>query len=274
MPSFLLITKYVEMKKSTWNSIALFVPICLLIFLLSCTSTRKAIYLNNIGDAEIARAVDDLDPVIQKNDLLSITISSLNTEASQYFNTSTENSTQILGYTITQATGYLVSQEGVLELPMLGKVKAAGLTKRQLKESITKDITDRQFLKNPVVIVRYLNYKVTVLGEVARPTVINVPDEKISLLEALGLAGDMTIYAKRDNVMVIREEEGKRVVKRLNLNSRDLFTSPYYYLKSNDIVYVEPNNAKISAASNTRGWLPVIISGLSLTAIVIDRLTR
>jgi polysaccharide export outer membrane protein len=153
-------------------------------------------------------------------------------------------------------------------------VKASGLTKKQLKEYITKTLTQRQLLTDPVVTIRYLNYKVTVLGEVAHPTVINVPDEKISLLEALGLAGDMTIYAKRDNVMVIREDEGKRVVKRLNLNSKDLFTSPYYYLKSNDIIYVEPNKAKISAASNTRTWLPVVLSGLSLTAIIVDRLTR
>jgi polysaccharide export outer membrane protein len=218
--------------------------------------------------------VDDLEPVIQKNDLLSITVSSPNPAATQIFNTPIITSTQTLGYTTTQATGFLVNQDGSIEFPILGNVKASGLTKKQLKEYITKTLTQRQLLTDPVVTIRYLNYKVTVLGEVAHPTVINVPDEKISLLEALGLAGDMTIYAKRDNVMVIREDEGKRVVKRLNLNSKDLFTSPYYYLKSNDIIYVEPNKAKISAASNTRTWLPVVLSGLSLTAIIVDRLTR
>lgn len=240
----------------------------------SCVNVREAIYLDSIGDAEISRTVEDLEPVIQKNDLLSITVSSPNPAATQIFNVTIATSTQTLGYATTQALGYLVNQEGFIEFPILGNIKAAGFTKKQLKENITKSLVQRQLLTDPVVVVRYLNYKVTVLGEVGHPTVINVPDEKITLLEALGLAGDMTVYARRDNVMVIREEEGKRIVKRLNLNSKDLFTSPYYYLRSSDIVYVEPNKAKISAASNTRIWLPIVFSGLSLTAIIIDRLTR
>jgi polysaccharide export outer membrane protein len=261
-------------KKITAYAKTFLVFILSISVLSSCVNTRNAIYLDNIGDAEISRMVDNLEPVIQKNDLLSITVSSPNPAATQIFNTPIITSTQTLGYTTTQATGFLVNQDGSIEFPILGNVKASGLTKKQLKEDIIKTLTQRQLLTDPVVTIRYLNYKVTVLGEVAHPTVINVPDEKISLLEALGLAGDMTIYAKRDNVMVIREEEGKRVVKRLNLNSKDLFTSPYYYLKSNDIIYVEPNKAKISAASNTRTWLPVVLSGLSLTAIIVDRLTR
>jgi polysaccharide export outer membrane protein len=104
--------------------------------------------------------------------------------------------------------------------------------------------------------------------------VINVPDEKINILEALGFAGDMTIYARRDNVTLVREEKGVRIVKRLDLNSSNMLRSPYYYLKANDIIYVEPNKAKVSAASNTRNWMPAILSGLSLAAVIIDRLTR
>lgn len=233
----------------------------------SCVNTRSAIYLDNVGDTQMAITADNLEPLIQRNDLLSITVSSPNPTATQIFNT--PNTT-----IEDQLSGYLVSQEGFIDFPMLGKIKAAGLTKKQLKESLTQSIVQSKLLTDPVVVVRYLNYKVTVLGEVAKPTVIKVPDERISLLEALGMAGDMTIYAKRNNVMVIREESGKRIVKRLNLNSRELFTSPYYYLKSNDIVYVEPNKSKISAASNARTWLPVLLSALSVTAIVIDRLTR
>jgi polysaccharide export outer membrane protein len=157
---------------------------------------------------------------------------------------------------------------------MLGRIKAAGLTKHQLKESITKVLVDNKYLLYPVVSVRYLNFKVTVLGEVARPMVVNVPDEKINILEALGFAGDLTIYARRDNVALIREEKGNRIVKRLDLNSGNLLSSPYYYLMSGDIIYVEPNKAKVSANSNTRNWLPGILSGLGLAAVIIDRLTR
>lgn len=244
------------------------------IFLSSCANTKKVIYLNNISDTEISNAIDNLEPVIQKNDLLSITVSSPNATASQPFNTAVTVSTQSVGYTSTQASGYLVDQDGFIDIPMLGRVKAAGLTKKGLKESITKNLVDNKYLLYPVVTVRYLNFKVTVLGEVARPMVINVPDEKINILEALGFAGDMTVYARRNNVALIREEQGKRVVKRLDLNSGNMLASPYYYLKPNDIIYVEPNNAKVSAASNTRNWLPAILSGLSLTAVIIDRLTR
>ena len=248
-----------------------FVPLILLFS--SCTTTQKAIYLDNIGDTEFTQLMDDAEPVIQKNDLLSITVSSPNAKASEFFNLS--NSTvQTVNYTTTQATGFLVNQDGYIEFPMLGKIKAAGMRKKQLKEKIAAALAENKLLVDPLVAIRYLNFKVTVLGEVANPSVINVPDERISLLQALGLAGDMTIYAKRDNVMLLREEEGKRTVKRLNLNSKDLLTSPYYYLKSNDIVYVEPNKAKVTAASNTRAWLPAVLSGLSFTAIIVDRLTR
>jgi polysaccharide export outer membrane protein len=231
----------------------------------SC-NTQKYVYLDNIGDAEIARTVDNLEPTIQKNDLLNISITSPNPTASQIFNLPNPST--------SQAAGYLVNQDGNIEFPMLGTVKAAGLTKKQLKESMTQKIVQAQLLLDPMVLVRYLNYKVTVLGEVAKPTVINVSDERISLLEALGLAGDMTIYARRDNVLVIREMEGKRITKRINLNSRELFTSPYYYLKSNDVVYVEPGKAKAATASATRSWLPFVMSGLSFISVLVWRFAR
>jgi len=116
--------------------------------------------------------------------------------------------------------------------------------------------------------IRYLNYKVTVIGEVGHPTVINVPNEKISLLEALGLAGDLTIYSKRDNVLIIREIEGAKSFQRINLNTNELFTSPYYYLKSNDVVYVETNKNKVASTSRGVIWIPVIFSAFA-TAVTL-----
>ena len=249
----------------------------LTIIISSCASTKQATYFNGLKDSEIAVKIQSLEPVIQKNDLLSISVSSLNEEASKIFNA--PNATVIQASSrvengLSQTSGYLVSQDGMIHFPVLGNIKAVGLTKKQLKEKITQSIQEKQLLRDPIVDVRYLNYRVTVLGEVGRPSVISVPNEKITLLEALGLAGDLTIYAKRDNIMVVREEEGKRIIKRLNLNSNELFTSPYYYLKSNDIVYVEPNKARVTSASQARNWLPVVFSGLSVVVIAVDRLTR
>jgi len=119
-----------------------------------------------------------------------------------------------------------------------------------------------------------LNFKVTVLGEVTKPSVISVTNEKITLLEALGLAGDISIYGKKDQVMVIREENGTKNIKYLNLNSSELFTSPYYYLKSNDIVYVEPSKAKVGSSTRSTQLLPIILSGLSFIAIIVDHLIQ
>ncbi|HEU4472143.1 MAG TPA: polysaccharide biosynthesis/export family protein [Flavisolibacter sp.] len=247
-----------------------------LFMLSSCVSTRKSVYFADQNDEVLLSTISIPEPVIQNNDLLSISVSSLNPQASSVFNMpnlSYANTTTAQG-TPVQAGGYLVNPEGYIQFPILGAIKAAGLTENQLRTQIVKSLVDKKLLLDPIVTVRHLNFKVTVLGEVAHPTVINVPNEKITMLEALGLAGDITIYGKRDNVMLIREEAGKKTIKRLNLNSTELLSSPYYYLRSNDIVYVEPNKAKVAGSSRATQLLPIVLSGLSFAAIVVDRLTR
>jgi polysaccharide export outer membrane protein len=215
------------------------------------------------------------ESIIQRNDLLSISVSSLNPEASYIFNA--PNIPSIPSTTNgVQSNGYLVGEDGYLQFPVLGNIQAAGLTKNQLKKEITRRLITNKLLVDPIVSVKFLNYRVTVLGEVNHPNTLSVPNEKISLLEAIGMAGDLTIYANRRNVLIIREEEDKKQIKRLDLNSNDIFTSPYYYLKSNDIVYVEPNKARIASAknNNSRVWLPIVFSGVTMIAIVVDRLFR
>lgn len=247
-----------------------------LIYFSACVNTKKAVYFSNIRDTEMPTGMANVEPLIQKNDLLSITVSSLNPEASKIFNApniSEAEGLDLAGRAMS-ISGYLVNQDGHIQFPFLGSVQAAGLTKNQLQARIAKSLVDRKLLIDPIVNIRYLNFRVTVLGEVAKPTVVHVPSEKITLLEALGLAGDMTIYAKRDNLLLIREEGGKRLVKRLNLNSTDLFNSPYYYLKPNDIVIVEPDKARVATANPARQWLPLIFSGLTVIVIGLDRLTR
>jgi polysaccharide biosynthesis/export protein len=250
------------------------------LFTASCHTTKAPIYFNNIKDTLFKGTGYNVESIIRPNDLLNINVTSLNPEASVIFNApiASQGGTNIASNTASnvtapgQSTGYLVTNDGLIQLPVLGSMKAAGLTKSQLKDNITKELVDRKLLVDPIVTIRFTNFRVTILGEVARPTVVNVPSEKISILEAIGLAGDLTIYAKRDNVVLIREEEGTKIVRRLNLNATDIFTSPYYYLKSNDIIYAEPNENRIAMTSETRQLLPIILSALTLIVIFLDRL--
>lgn len=243
--------------------------IVILPLIFSCVNSRKAIYFDIRKDSVTQIQFHNTSPLIQKNDLLSITVSSLSQEASQVYNIS--NNAPASGSDNTVLGGYLVNDEGNIQFPVIGRIKAAGLTREQLQESITRLILEKKLLLNPIVSVRHLNFKVTVLGEVARPSVINVPSEKISILEAIGFAGDLTLYASRSDVLVMREENGNRIFKLLNLNSNEVFSSPYFYLKPNDIVYVKPNKTKVSTTSNTRLWLPTIFSAISLLSIVLYR---
>jgi len=239
----------------------------------SCVNTKRAVYFNNIGDTTLAVSPSDLEPVIRPNDILSISVSSLNPEASNVFNAPNLPPTMYNANTATttQITGYLVDLEGFIQFPILGPIKASGLTKKDLKGQLTKMLLNKKLLVDPIVDIRYLNFRVSVMGEVAKPTVVTVPSEKISLLEALALAGDLTVYARRDNVVVIREENGQRIVKRIDLNSTTLLTSPYYYLKSNDVVYAEPNKPKVASTRTVYQWLPVVFSVMSFGIIALDR---
>ena len=246
------------------------------LLLTSCVNTKKIVYFNNVEDTTFYSGNIEKQNLIEPNDILGITISSLNAEASAAFNLQNNNisrATTVTGSN-TESGGYLVNSNGTVELPMLGTIKAAGLTKIQLKDNITNLILKRKLLIDPIVDIRYLNYEVTVLGEVAKPTVITVPSEKISLLKAIGLAGDLTIYGKRDNVLLIREENGKKITRHIDLNSGNFFNSPYYYLQPNDVIYVEPNKNKAATAIRNPQLLPIVLSSLSVLAIVIDRLVR
>lgn len=249
--------------------------IFVILFGSSCINTKNVTYFDNVEDTSFISKLDAFETPIQSNDILSISITSLSPEASAIFNTTNtavSSTNNVSPNGLSSTSGYLVGTDGNIQLPILGSIKATGLTKLQLKDYITKAILDKKLLIDPIVTVRLLNFKVTVLGEVLHPTVVTAPNEKISLLEALGLAGDLTIYGKRENVLLIREINGKKQVRRINLTSRNFFVSPYYYLQPNDVVYVEPNKAKISTASLSRQILPTIFSGLSLIAILIYRL--
>jgi len=254
------------------KSIQFFTILALLVQMVSCASVPKAKYFDQIMDTQVAQVNANFDPAIQKADILSITVSSLNPEDSKIFNApanpfgspSSMSSAQLLAY------GYLVSPEGNITFPVLGSLHAAGLTKKELTDTIVSMLNRKKLLLDPIVSIRSLNFHVTVLGEVLAPKVVEVPNEKISILEAIGMAGDMTIYARRDNVLLIREEDGKKMIRRLNLNSEEIFSSQYFYLKTNDVVYVEPNKARVQNSSRFTALLPTFLSALALIVVLVQ----
>lgn len=261
------------MKITFLRSRYLYLPVLLVWLLSSCIDTRKATYFNGVNDGTINVKTPVPESIIRRNDLLSISVTSPSPDenAVRIFNTPNTSAMTGVGGV---ASGYLVSAEGNIQFPLLGTIKAEGLTKEQLRINITKMLVDRDLLKDAILTIRYLNFRVTVIGEVNHPTVVTVPNEKISLLEAIGMAGDLTVYAKRENVLVIREENGEKITKRLNLNTDELLASPYYYLKSDDVVYVEPNKARIASSGRGKEWIPVVFSALSLAVIAIDRIRQ
>lgn len=218
-----------------------------------------------------------IEPKIQSDDLLSISVISLSAESNNLFN---QGEMPVLGMvSATNATnmaptmykeGYLVDKEGFIDFPVLGRIKVGGLHKAEAKKMLTMQL--KNYIKEPIVNIRYLNYKITVVGEVSKPSTFVIPSEKVNIFEALGMAGDMTHFGKRENVLLIREIEGVRTVTRLNLNSKEVLSSPYFYLQPNDILYVEPHRIKaVQASTNTRN-LSILTTVLSLTSFVLFRL--
>jgi polysaccharide export outer membrane protein len=198
------------------------------------------------------------EPVIQKGDLLSIMVFSDNPAASAQFNLPMAITSQVsvasggspsLGSgnpPSAEPTGYLVDKDGNIQFPQLGILKVGGMTRMELIALLDSRLKDK-YLTNPYYTIRFLNYKITVFGEVKNPGVYSIPSEKINLLEAISMAGDLTFFGKRENVLVIREENGVREFGRVDLTKPDIFNSPYYQLKQNDIVMIDMRRQKISA---------------------------
>lgn len=257
----------------TWIGLGL---LCLSCLFTSCVSTKNAVYFNDVRDTVLLPSDSSFDPRIQKNDILQINVSSLNPEDVIIYNVSNMTSASGAGGANAGAGamlgGFLVDEQGFIQYPVLGPVKVTGLTKKALTVYLHDQLIERKLLVDPVVSIRFLNYRVTILGEVNKPTVVNVTNEKISVLEALGMAGDITVFGKRNNILLIREIDGQRIIRRIDLNDKSILNSPYYFLQPNDILYVEPNKSKVATADRSRQILPIILSSLSLLVIILDRL--
>ncbi len=214
------------------------------------------------------------EPQIQINDLLSIIVSSSSPEATVIFNAPNESanitsSAAVAANTLT--IGYLVNQNGDILFPVLGTIHVLGLTKYQLSVFLTQKILDRKLLLDPIVTIRYLNFKVSVMGEVTRPGVFTTPTEKLSILEALSFAGDITIYGEKNNVLLIREnEKGEKIVKHLDLTNQSILSSPYYYLKSNDVLIVSATGDRLAKEKNAQS-IPIFFAVLSFLIIAVSQ---
>ncbi len=216
---------------------------------------------------------DQYIPKIQTNDILTIVVTAADPKVTAPFNPLSTMSTTNLTQQVDMALRptYTVDNNGDITLPMLGKVHLAGLTKIEAIEKIRSELS--QYIKDPGVNINFNNFRISVLGEVAHPGSFIVPTERVTVLEALGMAGDLTIRGVRQNVMVIREADGQKSIHRLDLTQKSVLNSPVYYLAQNDVIYVEPNraqinNSKLGANSN------IIISIASLLITVISVLTR
>ncbi|MFT6209477.1 MAG: polysaccharide export outer membrane protein [Bacteroidia bacterium] len=230
----------------------------------SCITRKDISYFQDISDTISTQPINqEFEASIQSGDLLSIHVTSLSKAASSFFNVSGEAIDQQVANT------YLVDAVGNIEMPLIGSIEVAGKSTQIAKSEIK--IMLEKYLSNPTVNMRIRNFKVTVLGEVQSPGVYTIPNEKITLVEALGLAGDMTIFARRVNVLVIREETGQRKFVKLDLTSKDFFESEYYYLHSNDILYVEPGKGKFASADAWYKILPIIFSGLTALGLFFAR---
>ena len=242
----------------------------------SCGNVRDLQYFQGQFDTAKLKDVVYPEPLIQKNELLSITVYSDDPRASSFYNlpaavgssapTTTINSANT---NINPGSSYLVDEQGNIQFPGLGTLTVAGLNKDQLYKILDSKLKDK--LSNPYFIIRLSSYKVTMIGELAKPGIFTIPNERVSLLEAIALAGDLTVYGRRENILIIREINGQRTFGRVDIKDPNIMASPYFYLQPNDVVYVDLNKTKASAndAVAVRN-ITILLSVISVAAVVIS----
>ncbi|WP_183559898.1 polysaccharide biosynthesis/export family protein [Mucilaginibacter sp. SP1R1] len=247
------------MKKNSINYT--FILVLLIAVFSSCSSSYKSIpYFQDLERSNTLKEnIDNFSPLtIQKEDILGITVSSLNPEAWK----DADN----------KDVGYLVDQNGNIQVPLIGSLKVEGLTTNAIREQIQKKLT--VYLKEPSVNVRIMNFKISVIGDVARPDIYKIQNERITITEALGLAGDLNITGIRNNLLLIREIDGKRQYINIDLTSASLFKSPYYYLKNNDVIYVQPDKTKSGSGDRSYRTVSLLLSALSVLTIVLTSVIK
>ncbi|WP_257658722.1 polysaccharide biosynthesis/export family protein [Parapedobacter lycopersici] len=243
----------------------------------SCGSRQNLVYFSDLPDTVAYKvAMGEVEePTVQPNDVLRIMVNSLNPETNRLFNTGTIQSVEESRYSTSSEgnvgqQGYLVNADGFISFPVLGQVQVEGLTRDQVRQKMVTLVSE--YVKDPIINVRFTNFRVTVVGEVRNPSTFQVPTERINIIEALGLAGDMTEFGKRDNVLLIREIDGERTMVRLNLNDKDALNSPYFYLRQNDVIYVEPSRYRDPSGDRALRIVTAVFAGLTTLGLFLQRI--
>lgn len=253
----------------------LLVSILALVISTSCASRKDLVYFQDelVEDNQMVSEPKQL--IYKPDDILTINVSALDPDTVKPFNLPviSNNSTNLIAAQGNiQVQTYLVDYNGNIEFPVLGTIKVAGMTRTELTALLMERIG--KMAKDPIVNIRLANFTVTIIGEVARPGTFTIQDERITLLEALGLANDLTIFGKRQNVMLIREVDGQKKFTKIDLTSINSINSPAYYLQQNDVIYVEPNNARIRQSTYNQNNSVLISAIGTLTTILAVFLIR
>ncbi|HER41278.1 MAG TPA: sugar transporter [Salinimicrobium catena] len=247
----------------------LLIVLGLLIFS-SCSTRKEIVYFQGIEDIQSFDSLRKFEPRIEVNDVLSINVSSMNDEVVEPFRMDmggqSGNRSGSSGNSSASMYGYLVDTDGNIQFPVLGEIKVINQTRGQLEEYLTREL--REYVTDAVVRVRIVNFKITVMGETGS-SVIDVPDERISIPQAIAMAGDITYDGKRDNILVIRNHNGKLSYGRVDLTSADIFKNPFYYLKQNDIVYVEPTYRKVKSAGFITSWQGLVSIATTAFSLIV-----
>lgn len=234
-------------------------------FLASCASKKDVVYFQNASNFETIVSKNNFSPKFKVDDLVSIHISTLNMEASAPFNLFRGAAE---GGIRPEQVDYLIDGNGEIDFPVIGKIKIAGLSPEETRVLLRIKLSD--YLKGPIINIRLKNFKVTILGEVNKPGTYPINGERITILEAIGLAGDLTIKGQRENVKVIRDFDGTKVYTEVDLTNKDVLKSSVYYLTQNDVVYIEPNQSAVTASSlDNRASILVSIASVLITSSVI-----
>lgn len=255
--------------------------VCLALLFCSCNAQQRVLYLQDIVSGSEITLPDNYQIRLKPLDQLTVVVNSKDPKLAQPFNSaSSYNSLSTTGG-VTNATEnslqvFTVDNRGYITLPIIGQVKCAGLTRQELEAEIEKRIKESNYIAEPQVNVRFADLAITIIGEVNKPGRYDIKRDNISIFEALALAGDMTIYGNREDVAVIRQIDGKSVVTKLDIRSKEVFESPCYYLEQNDIVIVSPNKYKAATAEinqNRTFWISLASTGISLATLIITIIT-
>lgn len=228
------------------NKLKMLLLLIVVISVASCASRKDLAYLQNADSMPELESFYSFEPTLKVDDLLSIIVSAETPEVTVPFNLPQIQGNYQINNNQNGIKTYLIDAEGFIDFPVVGSIQLAGLSRREAVDKLTDAVAI--YVINPSVNLRILNYKVSIIGEVAKPGNYPIESERITLLEALSKAGDLTIYGKRDNILIIREIEGKKSFNRVDITSADFINSPYYYLTQNDQIVVEPNKARMNAS--------------------------